>query len=203
MVVEGKQKNRCSLIKPDILLAAYATGYFPMADSRGGEIRWYSPDPRTIIPLDGLKISRSLGQTLRKNIFLIKLNTAFEEVIRCCAERKVTWISEEIIQSYIELHRLGFAHSVEAWKNELLAGGLYGVALGAAFFGESMFSSVRDASKIALIQLVERLREKKFELLDTQFITPHLARLGAIEISREDYIDRLGKAVGKQRSFTN
>lgn len=191
------------IIAPEFLLNAYASGYFPMAESQQGEIRWYSPDPRAIIPLNGLKISRSLHQTLKKNIFQIRLNSCFETIIRNCAERKETWISEEIIQSYIELHRIGYAHSVEAWKDNQLVGGLYGVAFGAAFLGESMFSTVRDASKVALVHLVERLGEKKFELLDTQFITPHLARLGAIEISREDYIHRLGKAVGKQRSFTN
>lgn len=172
-----------------------------MADSRHGDIHWYSPDPRAIIPLDELKITRSLRQTLRKTIFSIKLNTVFEDVIRACSDRKDTWISEEIVQSYLEIHRLGFAHSVEAWKNDRLAGGLYGVALGAAFFGESMFSRVRDASKVALVHLVGRLLEKKFELLDTQFITPHLSRLGAIEIDRKDYMIRLRKVVRKQRSF--
>lgn len=189
------------IIDPEFLLNAYASGYFPMAESRQGEIRWYSPDPRAIIPLDGLKISRSLKQTLKKNIFKIRLDTSFEEVMRCCAERKDTWISEEIVESYIELHRLGYAHSVEAWRDNQLAGGLYGVALGAAFFGESMFSTVRDASKVSLVYLVELLRGKKFELLDTQFITPHLAKIGAIEISRAEYIYRLKKAVGKRQTF--
>ncbi len=172
-----------------------------MADSRNGEIHWYSPDPRAIIPLNELIITRSLRQTLNKHIFLLKLNIDFEEVIRACAYRKDTWISEEIVQGYLNLHKLGLAHSVETWKDDQLVGGLYGVAIGAAFFGESMFSKVRDASRVALVHLVGRLREKKFELLDTQFITPHLSRLGAIEISREDYMIRLRKAVGKQRSF--
>ncbi|MBI3765855.1 MAG: leucyl/phenylalanyl-tRNA--protein transferase, partial [Ignavibacteriales bacterium] len=126
------------IIEPEILLAGYASGYFPMAESREGEIRWYQPDLRGIIPLDALKISRSLHQTLKKNLFVIRLNTAFEDVMKCCAEREETWISEDIILSYVQLHHLGYAHSVEAWKDDQLAGGLYGVTLGAAFFGESM-----------------------------------------------------------------
>ena len=189
------------LIDPEILLSAYASGYFPMADSRQGEIGWYSPDPRAIIPLDGLRISRSFKQILKKKNFQIRINTSFEEVIRRCAERADTWISEEIIQSYLELHRLGYAHSVESWKGDSLAGGLYGVAIGGAFFGESMFSRIKDASKVALVSLVERLNEKKYELLDTQFTTPHLARLGAIEISRKNYINILKKAILPPRLF--
>jgi len=189
------------IIDPEFLLSAYASGYFPMADSRQGEIGWYSPDPRAIIPLDGLKISRSFKQTLKKKKFQIKINTSFEEVMRQCAEREDTWISEEIIQSYLELHRLGYAHSVETWKDGSLAGGLYGVAIGAAFFGESMFSRVKDASKVALVYLVDRLNTKKIELLDTQFMTPHLARLGAVEIPKQVYLGILQKAVLKQRSF--
>jgi len=190
-----------NIINPEFLLSAYASGYFPMAESRQGEIRWYSPDPRAIIPLDKLKISRSLRQIIKKHIFDVRLNTAFEPVIRCCAERKDTWISEEIVQSYLQLHQLGYAHSVETWKDDALVGGLYGVALGAVFFGESMFSEVRDASKVALVHLVDRLNAKKFELLDTQFITPHLIRLGAIEIPRKTYLNLLNKAVRKKRSF--
>jgi len=129
------------------------------------------------------------------------VDTAFEKVIRECAEREETWISEQIVQSYLELHRLGYAHSVESWGDENLAGGLYGVAIGAAFFGESMFHTERNASKVALVFLVDRLRERGFELLDTQFITPHLARLGAIEISKDVYVDRLKHAIKKKRIF--
>jgi len=172
-----------------------------MADSRKGEVHWYVPVYRGIIPLDSFKISRSLNQTLRKNIFDVRFDTLFEQVIRACAEREDTWISEEIVQSYLRLHKLGFAHSVEAWKDGVLAGGLYGVALGAAFFGESMFSRTRDASKVALVHLAERLRKQKFELLDTQFVTQHLVRFGAIEISRSDYLVLLRKAIRKKRSF--
>lgn len=183
------------------MLAAYGAGYFPMADARLGEIRWYSPDPRAIIPLDRFKVSRSLRQALRKKLFEIRENTAFEEVIRNCASRSETWISEEIIRSYLELHRLGNAHSIEAWREGVLAGGLYGVALSGAFFGESMFSSRRDASKVALVHLVERLRSRGFALLDTQFITPHLAGFGAVEISRETYLDLLSRAIMKHVTF--
>ncbi len=188
-------------IQPDFLLMAYSSGYFPMADHRTGEIGWYSPDPRTIFELDEFRIPRSLRLTLKKEPFEIQLNRAFEEVMRGCAEREETWISGEIIGSYGELHRLGFAHSVECWKDGMLAGGLYGVAIGGAFFGESMFSRQRDASKVALVHLVRRLRERGFELLDTQFTTPHLARFGAKELPREDYLKRLARALKKQASF--
>ncbi len=174
-----------------------------MADSRTGPIHWYSPDPRAIIPLDTFNISRSLRQTIKKHIFEIRINTTFEEVMRACANRNDTWISEEILQSYVALHKLGFAHSVETWKDGKLVGGLYGVALGAAFFGESMFSRSRDASKVVLVHLVERLRTKEFELLDTQFTTPHLLQFGTIEISRKEYLQRLKQATSKQRIFTD
>lgn len=179
------------------------TGYFPMAESRHGEIRWYSPDPRGIIPLDAFKCSRSLRQSLRKGLFEIRINTAFEEVIRACSERDDTWISEEIIQSYLTLYRRGYGYSVEAWKGERLAGGLYGIAVGGAFFGESMFTRVRDASKVALVRLVERLRKRGFLLLDAQYLTPHLARLGTIEIPRTEYLRRLAHAIQKQCRFVD
>ncbi|MGA2624506.1 MAG: leucyl/phenylalanyl-tRNA--protein transferase [Bacteroidota bacterium] len=194
----ARHSHQTGAIEPELLLAAYASGFFPMADSRNGEIRWYSPDPRAIIPLDTFRISRSLRQTLKKNLFLIRWNTSFEEVMRSCAEREDTWISEEIIESYLGLHRLGCAHSVESWREGRLSGGLYGVALGGAFFGESMFSRERDASKVALVCLVERLRENGFDLLDTQFLTPHLARFGTVEISRKKYLALLKKAVMKR-----
>ena len=189
------------IIEPDFLLLAYCSGYFPMADAKSGAISWYSPDPRAIIELEELKIPRSLKSTLKKNPFEIRLDRRFEEVMRACAEREDTWISEEIVQSYLQLHQLGLAHSVECWKNAKLAGGLYGVAIGGAFFGESMFSRVRDASKVALVSLVNRLRDRGFELLDTQFITPHLARFGAKEIPREEYLTRLKAALRKNCQF--
>ena len=200
-MIKSNLISNSKIIDPDFLLSAYASGYFPMAESRQGDIQWHFPDTRAIIPIDGLKITRSLHQTIKKKKFQIRINTAFEEVMHQCAKRDDTWISDEIIQSYVQLHKLGFAHSVEAWKDNFLAGGLYGVALGAAFFGESMFSRVRDASKVALVYLVDKLRAGKFELLDTQFNTPHLTRLGAIEIPRENYLHLLKKAVVKQRSF--
>lgn len=195
------QKKTKTILDPQFLLTAYCSGYFPMAESKTGAISWYSPDPRAIFELDDFRISRSLHQTLKKKLFEIRLNSGFEEVIRSCGKRDETWISEEIVQSYLELHRLGFAHSVEAWKGGKLSGGLYGVSMGGAFFGESMFSRERDASKVALAALIQRLKERGFELLDTQFITPHLRRLGASQISRIEYLKRLQKAIVKKCHF--
>jgi len=172
-----------------------------MADSEDGAIHWYSPDPRAILPLDSFNVSRSLRQVIKKQTFEIRIDTSFEEVMRSCAERDETWISESIIQSYVGLHTLGAAHSVETWSNGTLAGGLYGVALAGAFFGESMFSRKKDASKVALVYLVEHLLERGFELLDTQFITPHLSHFGAVEIPRSDYILLLERALKKKRTF--
>jgi leucyl/phenylalanyl-tRNA--protein transferase len=201
MTRHQSREHPVEIIPPDLLLYAYCNAMFPMAESREGPLYWYSPDPRAIIPLDALKVSRSLRQLVKKKVFGIRVNTVFESVIRECAEREETWISEQIVQSYLELHRLGYAHSVETWRSEKLVGGLYGVAVGAAFFGESMFHTERDASKVALVFLVDRLREREFELLDTQFITPHLARLGAVEISKDEYVERLEHAIKKKRSF--
>ena len=189
-------------IKPDVLLGAYAMGFFPMAEHRTGPVHWYSPDPRAIIPLESFEISRSLRQTLRKNIFDVRVDSDFESVIRSCANREDTWISEDIIRSYLELYQRGYAHSVEAWFRHTLVGGLYGVALGGAFFGESMYSRMRDASKVTLVNLVNRLRERRFELLDTQFITPHLRQFGTIEISRVKYLTLLHHAIQLPRRFT-
>jgi leucyl/phenylalanyl-tRNA--protein transferase len=176
------------------LVAAYANGIFPM--DVDGTIQWFSPDPRAIIPLDGFHASRNLRQLRRSGRFEIRIDSQFEQVMRCCGERpEGTWISDEIIKAYCELHRFGLAHSVEAWKDDQLAGGLYGVAIGGAFFGESMFHRVTDASKIALMALVERMKDRGFRLLDVQFTTPHLERFGTVEISRADYIRRLGRAL--------
>jgi len=195
------RRTKRSGIEPDFLLSAYASGYFPMADSAEGEIGWYSPDPRAIIELESLHVPRSLRLTVKKKPFEIQLNRNFEGVMRQCALREETWISEEIIQSYVALHKLGFAHSVECWKGNELSGGLYGVALGGAFFGESMFSRKRDASKVALVYLVERLNERGFTLLDTQFVTPHLRGLGAVEIPRQKYMERLKVAIQQNCRF--
>ena len=199
----GSYRLPPGIIESDLLLAAYASGYFPMADDRDGPIHWYSPDPRAIIPLDTFKISRSLRQTISRRVFEIRFDTVFEEVIAACSEREKTWISSEILQSYCQLHRLGYAHSIEAWKDKRLAGGLYGVALGAAFFGESMFTLARDASKVALVALIDRLNAQGFELLDTQFLTPHLSRFRAREIPRDEYLHLLSRAVVKDRRFNS
>jgi leucyl/phenylalanyl-tRNA---protein transferase len=191
------------IIDPKLLCTAYCDGYFPMADPKTDEISWYSPDPRTIFDLDEFIIPRSLKLTLKKKEFEVRIDRDFEKVIRACAEREETWISETIIKSYIELHRLGFAHSVEAWKDEELAGGLYGVAIKGAFFGESMFSRADNASKVALVHLVDRLKERKYTLLDTQYITPHLKIFGAREIPRDEYMKRLESALSLTCTFTS
>lgn len=180
---------------------AYRHGYFPMADSRSGPVSWYSPDPRAIIPLDAFQVSRSLRRTIRKHIYDVRFDTAFGQVIRGCANRAETWISEEIISLYTRLHAEGYVHSVESWRSGSLAGGLYGVALGGAFFGESMFSSEPDASKVALVNLVDHLRARGYRLLDTQFINEHIRQFGAIEISRPEYLARLADALDAGVTF--
>jgi leucyl/phenylalanyl-tRNA--protein transferase len=188
------------VIPSDLLLAAYASGWFPMADDRG-QLSWYSPDPRGIIPLETFHMPARLARVVRQGRFRIQIDTAFEAVIRACAraEREPgesgTWISEEIVESYCLLHRLGHAHSVEAWAGSELAGGLYGVALGGAFFGESMFHDRTDASKVALAALVDRLRSRGFALLDTQWVTGHLEQFGATEIPRPVYMQRLAASL--------
>jgi leucyl/phenylalanyl-tRNA--protein transferase len=182
-------------LSAEFLLVAYQQGYFPMADPETGEILFFSPDPRAIIPLDAVHISRSLRQTLRKQLYEIRINTAFEAVMRECANRPNTWISPEMIALYTELHHMGYAHSVESWYQGQLVGGLYGVALGGAFFGESMFSRMPDASKVAFVALIERLQERGFVLLDAQYSNPHTQRLGAIEIPRSEFLARLRAAV--------
>lgn len=164
-------------------------------------IAWFSPDPRAIIPLENFHVPHGLRRIARKNIFEIKIDNSFGEVIRGCAKRKDTWINPEIVKSYERLHELGHAHSIEAWSKDKLAGGLYGVAVGGAFFGESMFHRIRDASKIALVGLVEQLRARKFALLDTQWLTPHLEQFGAIEISRAQYLNLLQRAADLPRRF--
>lgn len=189
-------------LTPEVLVSAYASGIFPM--DVDGEILWFSPDPRAIIPLETFHASRTLMQTYRQGRFEIRINFAFEAVMRACADRdEGTWICEEIVEAYCQLHQLGLAHSVEAWHADELAGGLYGIALGGAFFGESMFSRRRDASKVALIALVERLRTRGFVLLDIQFITDHLARFGAVEIPRADYLQRLETALQLDTKFVD
>jgi leucyl/phenylalanyl-tRNA--protein transferase len=181
-------------ISPQLLEEAYRQGIFPMADE-DGRIHWYSPDPRTIIDLERFHISRRLDRTIRSKKFEIAIDRDFDGVVRGCADREETWISEEIVEAYSALHRLGKAHSVEAYFEGKLAGGIYGVSLGGAFMGESMFTIVRDASKVCLAFLVGRLKERSYVLFDVQFTTPHLKRFGAIEISRREYRRRLEKAL--------
>ncbi len=189
------------MIPVNVLLGAYSIGYFPMADS-DGRISWYSPDPRTIIPFEEAVVPRSTRQLVRKKIFTVRMNTCFEDVIGGCANRDETWINGEIVESYTELHRLGYAHSVESYDSEGLEGGLYGVALGSAFFGESMFSLKSGASKVALAFLIEHLKKQGFTLLDTQYITPHLRMFGAKEIARAGYIKLLRQAIRTEAQFS-
>jgi leucyl/phenylalanyl-tRNA---protein transferase len=184
-------------IDPDLLLRAYAIGVFPMSDGRDApNVYWVEPKRRAIIPLDRFHLSRSLRKAVRSGRFEVTRDRAFAEVVRACAARDDTWINAEIEASYAELHRLGHAHSIEAWDGDALVGGLYGVRLAGAFFGESMFSTAADASKVALAWLVARLKVGNFALLDCQFMTEHLKRLGAIEIPQEDYLVLLESALG-------
>lgn len=192
-------------LEPPTLLSAYAQGAFPMADHRG-VIRFYTADPRGVIPLDSrFHVPKTLGQLLRREppVFEIRINHDFESTMRACMESRDggTWISEELVAAYTRLHQLGFAHSVEAWQDNQLVGGLYGVSLGAAFFGESMFHRRTDASKVALCHLVERLRERGYELLDSQATTPHLRRFGAYDLPANEYLALLDRALSRECQF--
>lgn len=189
------------MISPALLIEGYLHGVFPMG-MEDGEIGWFSPDPRAIIPIDdSFHIPHGLKRVLSKGSFEVRVDHAFEAVMRACASRDETWITEEIIESYCELHQRGFGHSVETWHEGKLAGGLYGVAIGGAFFGESMFHFETDASKVALHALVQRMRERGFTLLDTQWTTPHLKQFGAKEIPRKAYLRLLAEAAGKKCQF--
>jgi leucyl/phenylalanyl-tRNA--protein transferase len=200
-----RSKKNEPKITAHLLLRAYAAGIFPMAASRNSDsLVWMAPEQRGILPLEGFHVPKRLARTLRNDRFRVTVDTAFPEVIRNCAAapgRDETWINREIECLYGELHERGDAHSVECWHEDKLAGGLYGVVLGGAFFGESMFSVERDASKLALVHLVARLICGGFTLLDAQFITAHLAQFGAIEISRDDYMLRLEKAIARPARF--
>jgi|SRR5579862_372330 len=191
------------MIDPALLVRAYREGIFPMA-LEDGEIGWFSPDPRGILPLDAFHVSSRLARVIRTGRFAVTSDDDFAGVMRACAERpdEGTWISDEILESYVALHRLGLAHSIEVRTDGELAGGLYGVHLGGAFFGESMFHRVTDASKVALAALVDHLTRAGFLLLDIQWVTPHLAQFGAIEIPRSDYLRRLKKALEKDCDWT-
>jgi leucyl/phenylalanyl-tRNA--protein transferase len=187
------------------LLDAYRHGIFPWPSRPGDPMLWWSPDPRAILPLDGFHASRRLQRRLRSGEFALTVNRAFDEVIRACGvgpgRERGTWLTPEMIEAYAELHRAGYAHSVEAWQKGALVGGVYGVAIGGFFAAESMFYRVRDASKAALYRLVEQLRERGFELLDVQQWTPHTGRLGVVEIPRRTYLRRLQMAVLLPRTF--
>jgi leucyl/phenylalanyl-tRNA--protein transferase len=196
-------KTRMTRLSTDILLVAYSNGFFPMPHPQTQEICWFNPDPRAIIPLDGFHVSRSLKRTLRKQAFRISINEAFESVIDACADREETWINDEIKATYTQLYLSGHAHSLEVWEDTKLVGGVYGVAIGAAFFAESKFHRVRDASKVALYYLVEHLKAKGFQILEVQFLIPHLARLGAIEIPLNQYLENLSHAIKLKATFTD
>jgi leucyl/phenylalanyl-tRNA---protein transferase len=195
-------------LDPQTLLSAYTQGVFPMAD-RNGRIKWYTADPRGVIPLDTFHVPQTLRKLVRRSPaeggFEIRIDHDFESVMRRCqdAREEGTWINEPLIEAYVRLHRLGFAHSIEAWQGGRLVGGLYGVSIGGAFFGESMFHRVRDASKVALVALVGRLREKGYELLDTQATTEHLRRFGCVDMPAEEYLKKLRKAICRQCRFAD
>ncbi len=190
----------------DQLVRAYSMGVFPMARHRDDpRLFWIDPEERGILPLEQFHLSHSMRKVLRHTDLVVRCDSAFEAVMRLCAapatDRPETWINDEILRLFVELHRYGLAHSVEVWRDASLVGGLYGLALGSAFFGESMFSRETNASKIALAHLVARLRRGGYTLLDTQFVTEHLAQFGAIEIPRRDYLQRLADAIGQRATF--
>lgn len=191
------------MLTPEAMLSGYAQGIFPMAEARDDEeLHWVDPRRRGIFPLENFHISRSLAREIRRGNYTIRTDTAFSEVVRLCAARPETWINATLVALYGGLHATGHAHSIEVWQEGGLAGGVFGVTLGAAFFGESMFSTRRNGSKIALAYLVDRLRQAGFTLFDTQFLTPHLASLGAIEVPRAAYRRRLAEALAGRADFT-
>ena len=188
-------------LTPDLLIRAYASGIFPMGDDRTETVRWYAPDPRAHLPLDAFHIPHNLRRRVRQREFTVTTDRCFERVIRACADRKRTWITPRILRAYTELHQRGAAHSVECWQDETLAGGLYGVALGGAFFGESMFFRISNASKVALVHLVRQMKAGGFSLLDTQYSTAHLKRFGVVEIPRSEYMNQLNTALSLKTSW--
>ncbi|WP_147125243.1 leucyl/phenylalanyl-tRNA--protein transferase [Shimia ponticola] len=189
-------------LTPELLLRAYMAGIFPMAETRHAtDVFWVDPERRGIIPLDGLILSRSLRRTIRRQNYDIRLNTDFDGVVRGCAARDETWINNELHQLYSQLFEAGFAHAIEVWMDGELAGGIFGIAIAGAFFGESMFSARRDASKIAMVYLVDLLKRGNFSLFDTQFTTDHLRSLGGTEIPRSQYQAKLKQALAREASF--
>ena len=189
------------LLKPDNMIKLYAKGAFPMADENDGTISWYLPETRCIIPLDNFNIPRSLNKMIKNENFEFRIDTDIISTIKSCAKREQTWISEELIQAYQRLHKRGHIHTIETWKDYQMVGGLYGVSYRGAFFGESMFSKISQASKAALVKLLYRLKERDFVLLDVQFMTEHLKMFGAIEISFEEYNKLLEKAYERDCTF--
>ena len=188
-----------------MLLGAYSQGAFPMTDP-DGVTRWYSTDPRGVLPLDNFHCPRTLRQLVKQRRFDIRINTAFEDVMRACkdverGDRDSGWISDELVAAYVRLHDMGYAHSVEAWQDNQLVGGLYGVSLGGAFFGESMFFRAPNASKVCLVHLVQRLIDREYLLLDTQMVTTHMIQFGATHIPADEYMDQLDVALQKDCSF--
>lgn len=203
----SRPKNPENQLSPQLLLRAYSMGIFPMAESQDNPtVFWVDPEIRGIVPLDTFHVSKSLRKKIRSGSFQVTCDTAFERIMRCCAEqsetRAETWINDDIIHAYTELHEYGFAHSVETWQDGELVGGLYGVSMGAAFFGESMFSRATDASKVALVQLVARMKHGGYQLLDTQFVTDHLKRFGAIEVPARRYLELLEEALNQKAEFS-
>lgn len=205
--MKGHDSNEVPRITPQQVIHGYAQGYFPMARGRNGDIEWFVADPRTIVPLDErFRVRRSLRKTINKLDYEIRVNADFESVIRGCARHDESpsyeiWLSDEMIALYLELHRIGYAHSVEVWTSEGLVGGLYGIALRGAFFGESMFSRIPSASQIALVGLVDRLRERGYRLLDAQMRTDHIGYFGAIDLTPDEYLRLLDDALRYDRSF--
>ncbi len=190
-------------LTPELMLRAYMTGIFPMSESRDApDLFWVDPERRGVMPLDGLHVSRSLARTVRRGGYDIRINSAFEAVVSACADRAETWINDDLFELYAHLHNVGYAHSIEVWDDAGLRGGIFGLSIGGAFFGESMFSARTGGSKIAMVYLVDRLRRAGFTLFDTQFITDHLASLGGIEISRSAYRSQLAEALDVEAAFT-
>jgi leucyl/phenylalanyl-tRNA--protein transferase len=200
-MISKEQFNPKELLKPENMIRLYASGAFPMADAETGNINWYMPEMRTIIPLDNFNIPRSAKKAIEDENFEIRIDNDFEGVMEGCAERESTWISEELKSAYRKLKKRGYIHTVETWKDGKLVGGLYGVTFRGAFFGESMFSKVSQASKAALTALLKHLKEKDFVLLDVQYMTEHLKMFGAVEISFEEYTKLLHKAYAKASEF--
>lgn len=193
--------SRAILLSPELLLSAYAQGFFPMGEEDTSEIQWFNPDPRAVLPLDRFHCPRSLRRRIARGGYEVRRDFAFRAVMEGCAERESTWITDDFFTAYETLHSLGFAHSMEIWREDRLIGGTYGVQLGAAFFAESKFHRETDASKLALFHLVEHLNRQGFDLLEVQFVTAHLSRLGAVEIPRSQYLTQLAKAMQKDVSW--